>query len=554
SDGRATAFVRGGTPPFQYRWSNGGNTAGINALPAGTYGVTVNDGAGCLDSVELEILQPTELLANLNSTNESQPNAADGSASVAPSGGTPPYTVLWSTGGNQLSISNLTPNTYGVTVSDANDCSVSRTFEIEEAVCNLEKVREESIAVSCFGESDGSAFVEVRNGFPPYEYNWSDGQDGAIASNLRAATYTLTVTDQAGCRILDTVVVGSPPALIVLIQVESESEVGAGDGSASANVIGGTPPYDIQWFDGSEDAQITGLSNGTYSLTVTDANDCQQVEEFELLGPLNCQTRSGQMDTSQVFFVCGRSEVRATLLGGVVLDNDDVLEFVLHDRNDGELGRVFARSSDPVFRYQSNLQFGQSYFIAALAGNDNGSSQADENDPCLSVSTGVEVSFGKEPVSPYAVQGPEIVCGNESFELEVTDLYPDSSVDYRWILPTGDTLFTEDRFLTITATSTAFTGDYFAIRDSAGCTSSLSPPLFIEVLSLAIEEIDAGADRVVCSDDAISLSALEPSVGSGFWSTTSSAILSTPGMSTTQARDLQGGENVFVWTVVVDEC
>ncbi|MEO1628766.1 MAG: SprB repeat-containing protein, partial [Bacteroidota bacterium] len=133
SDGRATAFVRGGTPPLQYRWSNGGNMAAINALQAGIYGVTVNDGAGCLDSAELEILQPDELLLNLSSTNESQPNAADGSASVAPSGGTPPYDILWSTGATSTAINGLTPGIYAVTITDANDCTVSEEVEIQAA-------------------------------------------------------------------------------------------------------------------------------------------------------------------------------------------------------------------------------------------------------------------------------------------------------------------------------------------------------------------------------------------------------------------------------------
>ncbi|MCO5726095.1 SprB repeat-containing protein, partial [Robiginitalea marina] len=129
--------------------------------------------------------------------------------------------------------------------------------------------------VSCNGGEDGSATVTPSGGVGEYTFLWSDGQTTATADNLSAGTYSVTVTDanqnQTSCQ----VTIGEPVELTCVASVENQiSANGASDGSASVAPTGGTPDYTYLWSNGATGATATGLSAGTYSVTVTDANGC----------------------------------------------------------------------------------------------------------------------------------------------------------------------------------------------------------------------------------------------------------------------------------------
>jgi len=131
--------------------------------------------------------------------------------------------------------------------------------------------------VTCAGASDGTATVTgVQNGTPPFTYSWSNGGTGASISGLPEGTYSVTVTDDHGCSGSESVVIElSATALDVDINIVDESCVGTGDGMVIAWVNTGTGPYNYQWSNGGTGSSITGLSAGTYSVVVTDANGCQ---------------------------------------------------------------------------------------------------------------------------------------------------------------------------------------------------------------------------------------------------------------------------------------
>jgi len=154
----------------------------------------------------------------------------------------------------------------------------------------------------------------------------------------------------------------------------------------------------------------------------------------------------------------------------------------------------------------------------------------------------------------YALYAPDEVCGNTPFRLDADDLYPHTDVDYRWWLPNGDTLTTSAPSLDLVATSTAFSGDYYVQRDSAGCLSTPVGGAPVTVLSLAPGVVDAGTDTVVCAAGLVVLLAKPLSQGTGTWVALNGAEVDDPDKNPTAARNLQPGVNTFIWKVSLGAC
>lgn len=128
--GSVAAAATGGTAPYSYAWSNGGNTAIITA-GAGNYSVTVTDAAGCVTIAgPATVTQPTAISSSVTTTIESAPGANDGSATVTATGGTPPYSYMWSNGGSTATISNVGAGPYTVTVTDGNGCTSTASANV----------------------------------------------------------------------------------------------------------------------------------------------------------------------------------------------------------------------------------------------------------------------------------------------------------------------------------------------------------------------------------------------------------------------------------------
>ncbi|MFQ5334713.1 MAG: hypothetical protein ACE5DN_01430, partial [Flavobacteriales bacterium] len=145
--------------------------------------------------------------------------------------------------------------------STINNCcaNIQLTFNSTDPLCN--------------GGSDGQASATATGGATPYSYSWSNGQTTQTSTGLSAGTYTVTVTDINGCTSSSTVTI-SDPAGMILNTSTVDATCGQNDGSASVNVSGGTTPYTYQWSSGGTNASETGLSAGTYTVTVTDDNGC----------------------------------------------------------------------------------------------------------------------------------------------------------------------------------------------------------------------------------------------------------------------------------------
>jgi gliding motility-associated-like protein len=282
STGQATVSASGGTGPYTYTWTPGNlNGATQNALGAGTYTVSVEDGNNCTGTGTVNINQPADLVVSQGTISPASCNASDGSASVNVSGGTGPYTYQWSpVGGPGATASNIPAGTYTVDVEDQNGCTESVTIVVTDANGPVVSVQS-STDVSCFGGTDGSASVTAVGGSTPYIYSWTPtGGSGASAVDLSAGTYTVAVTDNTGCVGSTTVTIGEPAA-IALTETITDANCGAADGSIAVVASGGTGPYTYSWSpSGGSTANATALASGDYTVSVSDASGCTATDTY----------------------------------------------------------------------------------------------------------------------------------------------------------------------------------------------------------------------------------------------------------------------------------
>ncbi len=230
--------------------------------------------------------------SNYNGRDISCTGACDGSATVSTSGGTGPFTYLWSNGATSASITNLCAEIYTVTVTDARGCQVITSVTLN----NPPPLRAAALAISdfngyhisCHGGNDGLGEVTHDGGTGPFDYEWSDGQSTKAASNLTAGYYTVTVTDVNGCTD-DAAVTLTEPDPLTLEAGENKTVYYGYPDSACAHlgasgISGGVSPYAVKWSTGETTDSITvcPASTTTYYLTLTDANGCTLTDSLQI--------------------------------------------------------------------------------------------------------------------------------------------------------------------------------------------------------------------------------------------------------------------------------
>lgn len=286
STGSAVISSTGGTAPYAYNWSNGSSTAGISNLAAGNYSVTVTDANGCTSTSSSSITQPAAPLALFATSNDIDCNGNSiGSIQSLPSGGTSPYTYQWSNGSTQQNITNLSANTYTVTVTDANGCSIQLSKAVTQPIGAL-NISNSVVNLLCFGDNDGTIDITATAGTPPYSYSWSNGTTSEDLSNLPAGSYTVTVTDNNGCSLINSIFVTEPNApLTASITNTAVDCFGNATGATTLTVNGGTASYSYAWSSGSSTQNLNAVTAGTYSVTVTDANGCTSNAQTTIIEP-----------------------------------------------------------------------------------------------------------------------------------------------------------------------------------------------------------------------------------------------------------------------------
>ncbi len=258
-----------------------GTTATYNNLIAGHYQVSFTSAAGCTATKDFEITNTNSNLSATVSFTDPLCYGGTTTATITASGGTAPYTYKLNgvaVGSNV--IANLTAGAYVALVTDANGCTFSLSFDIDQPT-RLEAQISSKSNVSCHGGTDGTATVVATGGTTTavtgYTYLWSNGQTTATATGLSAGVaYTVTVRDANNCTAIASVTLTEPSALgVTLAGSTSPTCHGGNDGQISINVSGGTSPYSFVWNNGSSEEDPDGLTGGTYNVTVTDSHGCQ---------------------------------------------------------------------------------------------------------------------------------------------------------------------------------------------------------------------------------------------------------------------------------------
>jgi hypothetical protein len=192
---------------------------------------------------------------------------ATGTATANITGGNPPFTYAWSNGQISATATELGSGSYTVTVTDSAGCTAEGSVKVSSpAAMELSITSEDA---GCTGAT-GSATANITGGNPPFTYAWSNGQNTTTATELGAGSYTVTVTDSAGCTAEGSVQVSSPAAMELVV---SSTDAGCNEnkGSAQVEVKGGTSPYSYAWSSGQTGPTATDLASGEYTLTVTDS-------------------------------------------------------------------------------------------------------------------------------------------------------------------------------------------------------------------------------------------------------------------------------------------
>ena len=264
-----TIQINTGARERDYQWSNGDTTQWIEVNQAGTYSVTVTDffGNEIVDEIKIAVdNSKVDLGGNQQICTQTTLNA----------GAFESY--HWSTGATTREIDIQPVGEVWVQAISENSCVTTDTILVE----SIEDFNFTTTIIqpSC---NDDSGAIELNFSNLNYEVNWSTNETSNSISNLEAGDFSVTLTNPtSGCIHVQNFEINQKDSLELSIQISSNCESLPNGGKIIPTIKNGTPPYSFQWSNGSFEAQILDGNSGIYSLTVTDTNNCQLIDSFEI--------------------------------------------------------------------------------------------------------------------------------------------------------------------------------------------------------------------------------------------------------------------------------
>ena len=263
-------FNSGGTADDYYIDGVLLNVSHAYNLSAGTYVISATDNQGCY--VEETILVEEDVNFTLSEvTTDEDCGQSNGAIDITVTGGTG-LTYAWSSGQVTEDIINVPAGTYTVVVTDDANCSQSLTSTIVNQTGAFGITSSTVVDENC-QDGQGSVDVEV-SGTGPFTYAWSNGATTEDISGLSAGTYTVVITDGAGCQLTESFQVMNIASFTVAESI-TEEFCTSQDGEIDLTVTGGVGPYTFDWDNGATTEDLTNLSAGTYTVTIYDATNCQ---------------------------------------------------------------------------------------------------------------------------------------------------------------------------------------------------------------------------------------------------------------------------------------
>ncbi len=324
-NGSATIdMISGNGSFFSVQWDQ--NTGGqitptASNLSAGVYTVAITDGFGCMASASVTIEDPEDFNAIQSITDVTCPNDSNGSIGINIIGGTAPYTYDWRNAtniqiGNSSLVNDLPSGNYKLLVEDGNGCSSIFDYAVAEPEKMLATIY--GVDISCFGQTDGKAWITIENGVGPFQYQWDDAtqQTADTAFGLQAGSYNCVITDAKGCIASVTTTIEEPPVLELEVASLKNISCNAGcDGVIHVNAAGGSGNLNYSWNGLAAGNILNNLCAGDYQVIASDANGCSVEQNISLTQPQPLVVHTNSTDL-KCFQECV-GQVNAAVSGGV---------------------------------------------------------------------------------------------------------------------------------------------------------------------------------------------------------------------------------------------
>jgi large repetitive protein len=285
-DSTGTATISATGVGLTYTWTPyGANSATVSNLAAGTYTVIVADACSNADTVTVSISQNPYLdTINVVAVSPLCNGDANGSISIAATGGVSPYTYLWSTTATTTTITGLTAGTYTYTITDAAGCTHTNFINLINPPVLTSTIT--ATDASCFGAASGSAQIATAGGNSNCTYLWNTNATTSTINGLVAGVYSCVATDINGCSVTSSVTVTEPTQLqLTVTNPGNPTSCSVNDGFIDMSTSGGTAGYSYLWSNTDTTEDIISLGGGVYTLTVTDANGCTSSISVTLSAP-----------------------------------------------------------------------------------------------------------------------------------------------------------------------------------------------------------------------------------------------------------------------------
>jgi len=288
SNGAILTKTTGGNWDYSWLWTTGENTQNLYNLSIGTYKLTATDKKGCYFTDSVSITEPEPLILSINTiANTRCFDESSGSVEYEIIGGKEPYATYWHVNGTAVNVDtgNMAPEEYILIIRDGNQCYVRDTFEIKND--NNQIIIDTTIQnVTCKDDNNGSIDLFVEGGVPTYSYLWNTGETTSSITGLSGGNYSIEITDNVGCTVLNDFVVKEPQTSLTVTSAETFEYKNESDGEISLTISGGIPGYSMLWSNGDTSTNIDQLSSGIYSYSISDENGCLveddiQVEKLE---------------------------------------------------------------------------------------------------------------------------------------------------------------------------------------------------------------------------------------------------------------------------------
>jgi gliding motility-associated-like protein len=291
-DGEIAATVSGGSGAMTHQWNDGSNALTKNNVAAGTYLFSATDATNCTVTDTIIVIQPDPIDIRFDIAKPSCIGSSNGKVVPTVTGGGGLFTYIWRGKGNTNFITkdldSLSIGTYIFSVTDNNGCVATKNAIVENPSPLILQFEQKHIR--CFGDSTGTLTVQTSGGFRPYRYKWSNQQETQIINALKAALYTITVTDQAGCTTTQATSITQPPETVSAVAtIRHTSCYDVNDGTIQIQATGGTKPYiySVNGVKYGDTPTFQGLKAGDYNkILVKDASGCAtRLENITIMQP-----------------------------------------------------------------------------------------------------------------------------------------------------------------------------------------------------------------------------------------------------------------------------